>query len=103
MTSAMATILALAAISYGLKAAGPLVLGGRQMPPALARLAEVVPGPLLAALVLTSAVVEGTGFRFDARLVGLAVAALALRLRAGFVFVVVVAAAATTLARLVGL
>ena len=99
----MVTILALAAISYGLKAAGPLVLGGRQMPPALARLAELVPGPLLAALVLTSAVVDGAGFRFDARLVGLAAAAVALRLRAGFVFVVIVAAMVTALARLGGL
>jgi hypothetical protein len=49
--------------------------------------------------VLTSAAVSGPAFVVDARLLGLAAAAVALRLRANFVVVVLVAAGVTAAAR----
>jgi branched-subunit amino acid transport protein len=97
MSPATLTLLGLGLVSYALKAAGPLILGDRRLPPAVERLMALVPAPLLAALVLTSAFVDSGSFVVDARVAGLAAAAIALHLRANF-FVVVVVAAATTAA-----
>ncbi len=95
-------LVVLAAGTYVLKATGPLVLGGdRRLPVWLERVAVLLPAPLLAALVVTSGAVEDQALVADARLVGLAVAAIALWQRAPFVVVVIAAAAATALFRLV--
>lgn len=99
MSAATWTFLGLGLVTYALKSAGPLLLGGRRMPRSLERFAALIPGPLLAALVMTSAIVTAGKFQFDARLVGLAAAAIALWRGANFVVVVIVAAAATALAR----
>lgn len=96
------TLLALALGTYGLKAAGPLALGGdRRLPPLIERLAAALPAALLAALVATSTLVTGGTWTVDARLVGLGAATLALWRRLPFVVVVLVAAGATALARAV--
>jgi branched-subunit amino acid transport protein len=103
MRPATLTFLGLGLITYGLKSFGPLFLGGgRRLPAALARLAELVPAPLLAALVLVSSVAEGAGFVFDARVGGVVAAGLALRFRANFLVTVLVAAAATAGLRWMG-
>ena len=62
-----AVILGLSAVSYALKAAGPVLTGGRQVGPRLRRRLDLVAVPLLAALILTQTL--GTGHRlvFDAR------------------------------------
>ena len=103
MSTAVVVLVALAAGTYLLKAAGPLLLGGdRRLAPWLDRLAVLLPAPLLAALVMTSTVASGKDLVVDARVVGLAVAALALRFRAPFVVAVVATAAATALVRAIG-
>lgn len=100
MNAAVATIVALGAITYGLKAAGPLLLGGRRsLPPWVERLALVLPAPLLAALVATSTIVSDARWVLDARLAGLAVAAVALWRRLPFVVVVALAAVTTAAVR----
>lgn len=101
MSPATWTFLGLGLVSYAFKAAGPLLFGGRRMPPALERLAALIPGPLLAALVMTSAFVTAGRFQVDARIAGLVAASIALWRGANFVVVVLVAAAATALVRLV--
>jgi len=88
--------------TYTLKAAGPLLLGGRELPDAVDRLAALLPAALLAALVLVNTFSDGDTLVLDARAVGLVAAALALAARLPFVVVVVVAAAATALTRLAG-
>ncbi len=96
----LTTLLVLAAGTYALKAAGPLVLGGdRVLPGWLTRLTNLLPAPLLAALVVTSAFVAERGWVFDERVVGLVAAGLALWRRLPFVVVVFAAAAATAAAR----
>ena len=102
MSPGTLTLAVLATGTYGLKAAGPLVLGGRPLPPAVQRLATLLPAPLLAALVVTSTLVTDRHWVLDARLVGLGVAAVALWRRLPFVVVVILAAAATAAARAVG-
>ncbi len=99
MSAATLTFLGLGLVSYLFKSAGPLVMGGRRLPPALEQLAALVPAPLLAALVLTSTMVVSGRFVIDTRLAGLAVAAVALRLRANFIVVVLVAAGTTAAVR----
>ena len=90
----------LAGGTYVLKATGPVLLGGeRRLPTWLEQAALLLPAPLLAALVITSGVVDDRTLVADARLVGLAVAAIALWRRAPFIVVVVAAAAATALVR----
>lgn len=97
--SATVVLIGLAAGTYGLKAAAPLLLSGRALPPVVARLADLLPAALLAALALVSTVTRDGATVVDARLVGLAAAACALVARAPFIVVVIVAAAATALAR----
>lgn len=94
-----AAIVVLAAGTFALKASGPFLLGERQLPPVLSRLAELLPAALLAALIATSVVAGDRRLVVDARLAGLAAAAIAVRLRASFLVVVIAGCAATAVAR----
>ncbi len=91
-------LVGLAAGTYALKAAAPLLLGGRQVP-WLSRLGALLPAGLLAALVVVSTFAQGHALHADARAIGLAAAAVALVARAPFWLVVVVAVAVTAFAR----
>lgn len=93
------TILLLTVGTYALKAAGPLLLGGRRLPRLVDEAARLLPAALLAALVATGAAAAGREVVVDARLAGLGAAAVALWRRAGFLTTVVVAMAATALVR----
>jgi branched-subunit amino acid transport protein len=99
--TATVVLLGLTAGTYGLKAAGPLLLGDRPLPTTVTRLARLLPAALLAALVAVSTLGQDRHLEVDARLVGLLGAAVALWRRAPFVVVVLVAAAATAVTRLV--
>jgi uncharacterized membrane protein len=87
--------------TFALKAAGPLLLGGRSLPTRVATVVDLLPAALLAALAIVSTVGDGRAVVIDARLTGLVVAGLALWRRAPFVVVIVLASAATALTRLV--
>lgn len=100
MSDAVIVLVVLAAGSYVLKAAGPVVLGDRELPAALQSTVDLLPVALLAALALVSTAGDGQSIVIDARLVGMVVAGVALLRRAPFVVVVVVASAATALVRL---
>jgi hypothetical protein len=89
-------------ISYGLKLSGYLVPARLLQHPVAARIAPLLPAALLAALVVVQTFSSGARLVIDARVAGLAVAALALALRAPFLVVVVVAAATAALVRAAG-
>lgn len=93
--TATIVLLALFAGTYALKAAGPVLLGGRDLPARLTRLAALLPAALLAGLALTAAVADGATLVVDARLAGVAAAAVALWRRLPFVAVVLLAAIVT--------
>lgn len=96
-------IAVLAAGTYLMKASGPLLLGGRTLPPMVQRLSTLLAATLLAALVAISTFTEGNSLNFDGALIaGVASGAVAVRLRAPFAVVVVVAAAVAALLRLAG-
>jgi branched-subunit amino acid transport protein len=86
---------------YLLKLAG-LSLPARVLDhPLVERVADLIPVALLAALVAVQVFADGTRLTVDARLAGLAAAAVALVLRAPFLVVVFLAAATAALLRVV--
>jgi branched-subunit amino acid transport protein len=85
------------------KAAGTLLVGGRTLPPRVQAAMEHLAPALLAALVVTQALGgERGGFAVDARLAGLAAAAVAVAFRAPLLLVVTIAAATAATARALG-
>jgi len=84
-----------------LKAAGPVLLGGRTLPPSLGGMLDLIAPAVLAALVVTQLVGGDRELVLDERLAGIAAAGVALALRAPILVVVAVAAVTTALLRLV--
>jgi branched-subunit amino acid transport protein len=87
--------------TIALKATGPVLLAGRELPRATRGVVEMLAPALLAALVVTQAIGGDRRYVFDARLLGLGAAVAAIRLRAPLLAVVVVAAVVTAGARAV--
>lgn len=103
MSAVWITIAALALATVAIKAAGPVVFGGRELPAGPGRVIPLLAPALLAALVVTETFGDHAGgLVLDARAAGLAAAGAALALRAPIVMVLVVAAAATAGARALG-
>lgn len=94
-----ALLIGLGAVSYVLKAAGPVLVGGRELGPQLRRTMDLVAVPLLAALILVQTLGDGQRLVVDARLPALALAALLVWRRAPFLVVVLAAAGAAALLR----
>jgi branched-subunit amino acid transport protein len=101
MSATWTVVLLVGAFTIAFKAAGPVLLAGRQLPARLTSAFELLAPSLLAALVVTQSVGGKGGIVLDARLVGLAAAVVAIWLRAPLIVVVIVAALATALVRLV--
>ena len=100
MTAAWTTILALAVGTIAIKATGPIALGGRPLPRRLNGFIMLLAPSLLAALVAVETFGgEHRTLVIDARLAGLAAAAVALALRQSMIVVVVVAAVVTAVTR----
>ena len=99
MTVLWITIVAVALANAATKAAGPILVGGRELPPSANAIIALLAPALLAALVVTETFGEDGRLILDERAVGVAVAAVALALRAPVLLAVVLAAVATALAR----
>jgi branched-subunit amino acid transport protein len=95
-------LIALCVISYALKAVGPMFAGGRDLNPGTRQVLDMVPVPLLAALILVQTLSVGHRLVIDARLPALAVAAILVWKQAPFVVVVLAAAATAALLRAAG-
>ena len=87
--------------TIAIKAAGPVLLGGRPLPPRLGGVIELLAPALLGALVAVQTFQDGQRLVLDERVLGVAAAAVAIRLKAPLLVVVAVAAATTALARTV--
>jgi hypothetical protein len=100
MTDVWLTIAVLTVGTLGLKAVGPLTTGGRRPSERAIGVTQLVAPAILAGLVVYETLSkDGDGMVFDARVAGLAAAALAILARAPIIVVVLVAAAVTALAR----
>jgi branched-subunit amino acid transport protein len=95
-------IVAVTLASAAIKAAGPILVGGRDLPPRVnAVIAFLAPAPL-AALVVTETFGDHGHLVLDEKALGVGVAAVALALRAPVLLAVALAALVTALARLFG-
>lgn len=92
-------VVAVGVATVAIKAAGPLLLGGRPLPPRVAGMVGLLAPTLLTALVATAVLADGQRLVVDARVAGLVAAAVALRFRAPLLAVIVIAAATTALVR----
>ena len=95
-------LLALCAVSYALKAVGPVLAGGRELGREARRTLDLVAVPLLAALILVQALGDDHRLVLDARSPSLAVAAVLVFKRAPFLVVVLAAAGTAALLRALG-
>jgi branched-subunit amino acid transport protein len=99
VSASWTVVLLVGGFTMALKAAGPVLLGGRQLPPRVTDAFELLAPSLLAALVVTQALGGDGKLVVDERLVGVGVAAAAIRLRAPLIVVMTLAAVSTALLR----
>ena len=102
MSDAWLVVLAVGIGTIAIKASGPVLLGGRPLPDRVQGVVALLAPALLAALVATNTFGEGQRLVLDARVIGVAVAAIALALRAPILVVVILAAASAAVARMFG-
>lgn len=100
MSEAWLVVALTGAGTIALKAVGPVLLGGRTLPPRLDRMLSLLAPAVFAALVVTSTFGSDRSLVLDHRIIGLAAAAIAVAVRAPLLVVVAVAALATALSRL---
>jgi branched-subunit amino acid transport protein len=90
-----------ALVTAVIKAAGPVALGGRELPAWFSGVVGLMAPALLAALVCVSALADGKDIGVGADTAGVAVAGVTLWRGANIIVAVVVAAAVTALIRAV--
>jgi len=88
-----------AAANFILKAAGPVVMGRRQLSRGAQKLIALLPAALLAALVVTQTFADGSRLELDARAGGVAVAIVAIACRRGLLTVLALATITTAALR----
>ena len=82
------------------KAAGPVLVGRRELPPRLQALVELLAPVMLTSLVVTQTFGGDEEIEVDARVVGVGAAIVAIALRAHIIVAMAIAALVTALVRL---
>lgn len=95
MSATWIVVVAVGAATAAIKSMGPMLLGGRPLPPRVASIVALLAPALLAALVAINTFGSNHRLAVDARLAGVGAAAVAIKLRAPVLVVVVLAAAVT--------
>ena len=85
--------------AYAFKVVGLVVLGGRQLPPKVARCVALLPAALLPALVAVQTLTTDDRWVVDARAAGVAAAIVAAWRRAPFPVVIALGAIVTAVVR----
>lgn len=101
MSAAWTAVLVVGLATVALKAAGPVLAGGRELPQGSARVVNLLAPALLAALVATQALASEEALVLDERGAGLVAAAGAILLKAPLLVVVLVAAVTAAGLRLI--
>ncbi len=99
MTDAWLVVVAVGTATIAIKAIGPVLLGGRELPPRVASLIGLLAPALLAALVAINTFGAGQSLAVDERLLGVAAAGVAIWRKAPVLLVVVIAAGVTGVTR----
>jgi branched-subunit amino acid transport protein len=95
-------VIGLAVGAFAFKAIGFFLLGRTTLPPVVERCLALIPAALITALVVKDTFTAGQSLVIDARVAGVAVAAVAVWRRAPFVVVVIAAAGVTAAVRALG-
>ena len=95
MSTSVSLIAGLAVVTAAIKAAGPVVLGGRQLPAQFLGVISLLAPALLAALVVTATLADGKDLAVGEHTVGVA-AGGAVAWRTGSIIWCVIVAAAVT-------
>ncbi|MDQ3361266.1 MAG: AzlD domain-containing protein [Actinomycetota bacterium] len=102
MTTLWITILAVALANAAIKASGPVLVGGMELPSRANAVISLLAPALLAALVVTETFSEDGTLVLDEKALGVGVAAVALLLRAPVLVAVFLAAFTAALVRAFG-
>jgi hypothetical protein len=102
MTAAWIAVAGVGVATVALKGAGPLVFARRPLPGSLKVIMPLLAPCLLAALVVGQTLADGRALTLDARVAGVAAAAIALLLRAPLLVVLAAAAGVAAAARALG-
>ncbi len=95
MTATWVVVAVVGVITIAIKALGPMLLGGKPLPPRVTVVVALLAPALLAALVAVNTLGGDRELAVDARLPGVLAAAVAIKLRAPVLIVVVIAALVT--------
>jgi branched-subunit amino acid transport protein len=101
MSDAWVVVLIVGMVSIGVRAVGPVLLGGRELPTQLTNLFEGMVPALLAAFVVVNTFGDGQSLTVDVRLVGVLAGAAVILARGPMLLAVVVAAGLTAVVRMV--
>jgi branched-subunit amino acid transport protein len=101
MSAAWTIVIVVGVLTVSFKAAGPVLLGGREFPPRVLGVIELMAPTLLAALIVVNAFANGKHLVVDARAAGLGAAAVAILAKAPLLLVIVIAAVTAALVRAV--
>lgn len=101
MTTLWIVIFAVAVASAAIKAAGPMLVGGRQLPERTTAVVAMLAPAMLAGLIVAQSLGGEGRLVLDERLLGMAVAGIALTARAPVLVAVLLAAVTVAIARLV--
>jgi branched-subunit amino acid transport protein len=102
MSETWATVIVLAAATALIRAAGPVALGGRELPSLLRDVIALLAPALLAALVVTETFGDSGELVLDERAAGVAGAGAVLALRGQLLVAIAVAAGITAVLRALG-
>jgi branched-subunit amino acid transport protein len=95
VSTSVTLIAGLAIVTAAIKAAGPIVLGGRELPPQLLGVISLLAPALLAALVVTQTLADGKQLAVGDQTVGVIAGGLVAWKTGSIIGCVVVAAAVT--------
>lgn len=94
-------VFALAAVAYGFKVLGLVIVGDRTLPPVLDRCLALIPAAMIAGIIVKDTFSVGHHLVLDARSVGVGAATIAAWRRAPIIVVILVGAGVTAFVRAV--
>ena len=100
VSNAWMVVTAVGVATIAFKAAGPVLIGRRALPPRVRSFVELLAPVMLIALVVTQTFGGDEEIEVDARVVGVGAAVVAIALRAHVIVAMAVAAVVTALVRL---
>jgi uncharacterized membrane protein len=100
MTAVWISIGVLAVANFAMKAAGPVLIGGRELPEPVLRVIALLAPAILAGLVLVGAFSDGRSLTLDTQAAGVAVSGAAFALRLPMLAAIALGAVTAALLRL---